>query len=162
MISGGQCGKYIHATMRILLILIEAHGELTPGQERWPNTARKELLAMSPTTIDRYLKPTRAKDAINGISMAKPGSLLRSAITIRRAGDAVEDEPGFFEGDTIVYCGPVESREFAHALNLTNVHTGWTYTRAVCSNAHTNILAGLSAHPHPWGDSGPRPFDRVL
>ncbi|WP_131259978.1 hypothetical protein [Brevibacterium aurantiacum] len=88
-ISGGQCGKYLHATMRILLDLLEAHNELTPGQDRYTKGVRKELLAMSPATIDRYLKPTRAKDAISGISTTKPGSLLRSAITIRRAGNDV-------------------------------------------------------------------------
>lgn len=142
-ISGGQCGKYLHATMRILLDLLEAHSELTLGQDRYSKTVRKELLAMSPAAIVRYLKPVRAKDAINGISTTKPGSLLRSAITIRRAGDDVEGEPGFFEGDTVAHCGPVESGEFARTLNLTDFHTGWTFTRTVRNNAHTNILAGL-------------------
>lgn len=144
-ISGGQCGKYLHATMRILLHLLEAHHELIIGQGRYTTKVRRELLTMSPATIDRYLKPIRAKDAINGHSTTKPGTLLRSAITIRRAGDDVEDEPGFFEGDTVAHCGPVESGEFARTLNLTDFHTGWTYTRTVRNNAHTNILAGLKS-----------------
>lgn len=142
-ISGGQCGKYLAATMRILLDLLEAHNELAYGQDRYTKGVRKELLAMSPATIDRYLQPVRAKDAINGVSTTKPGTLLRSAITIRRAGDDVEDEPGFFEGDTVAHCGPVESGEFARTLNLTDFHTGWTFTRTVRNNAHTNILDGL-------------------
>lgn len=142
-ISGGQCGKYLATVMRILLDLLEAHGELVIGQGRYTRKVRKELLTMSPATIDRYLKPIRAKDAINGHSTTQPGSLLRSAITIRRAGDEVEDEPGFFEGDTVAHCGPVESGEFARTLNLTDFHTGWTFTRTVRNNAHTNILVGL-------------------
>lgn len=142
-ISGGQCGKYLHATMRILLDLLEAHNEFVYGQDRYTKAVRKELLAMSPATIDRYLQPARAKDAIGGHSTTKPGTLLRSAITIRRAGDEVEDEPGFFEGDTVAHCGPVESGEFARTLNLTDFHTGWTYTRTVRNNSHTHILAGL-------------------
>ncbi|WP_209325920.1 integrase catalytic domain-containing protein [Brevibacterium renqingii] len=142
-ISGGQCGKYLHATMQILLDLLEAHHELVPGQGRYTKGVRKELLMMSPATIDRYLGPVRAKDAIGGHSTTKPGTLLRSAITIRRAGDEVEAEPGFFEGDTVAHCGPVESGEFARTLNLTDFHTGWTYTRTVRNNAHTNILTGL-------------------
>lgn len=36
-ISGGQCGKYLLATMRILL---EAHGELTVGQGRYTRSVR--------------------------------------------------------------------------------------------------------------------------
>ena len=98
---------------------------------------------MSPATIDRYLQTVRAKDAIGGHSTTKPGTLLRSAITIRRAGDEVEDEPGFFEGDTVAHCGPAESGEFARTLNLTDFHTGWTYTRTVRNNSHTHILTGL-------------------
>jgi hypothetical protein len=58
-ISGGQCGKYLHATMRILLDLLEAHTELAYGQDRYTKGVRKELLTMSPATIDRYLA-TRA------------------------------------------------------------------------------------------------------
>lgn len=142
-ISGGQCGKYLHATMRVLLDLLEAHNELVYGQDRYTKSVRKELLRMSPATIDRYLGPTRAKDAISGHSITNPGTLLRQAITIRRAGDDVEAEPGFFEGDTVAHCGPVESGEFARTLNLTDVHTGWTFTRTVRNNAHTNILDGL-------------------
>ncbi|MGZ1492641.1 hypothetical protein [Brevibacterium sediminis] len=119
-ISGGQCGKYLAVTMRILL---EAHNEVAFGQDRYTKGVRKELLTKSPATIHRYLRPVRAKDAINGVSTTKPGALLRSAITIRRAGDDVEDEPGFFEGDTVAHCGPVESGEFARTRNLTGLLT---------------------------------------
>ena len=35
--------------------------------------------------------------------------------------------------------------EFARTLNLTCVHTGWTFTRTVRNNAHTHILGGLKA-----------------
>lgn len=48
---------------------------------------------MSPATIDRYLRPVRAKDAINGVSTTKPAALLRSAITIGRAGEDVKTNP---------------------------------------------------------------------
>ncbi|MCF2573345.1 integrase, partial [Brevibacterium sp. UCMA 11754] len=137
---GRPVRKYLHATMRILLDLLEAHHELVLVRIVTPQRCARNCWQMSPATIDRYLGPTRAKDAINGISTTKPGSLLRSAITIRRAGDDVEDEPGFFEGDTVAHCGPVESGEFARTLNLTDFHTGWTFTRTVRNNAHTNIL----------------------
>lgn len=129
--------------MQILLDLFEVHNELVDGHDRYTKGVRKELLMMSPATIDRYLDPTRAKDAIGGDPTTKPGTLLRSAITIRRAGDDVEADPGFFEGDTVAHCGPVESGKFARTLNLTDFHTGWTYTRTVRNDAHTNVLNGL-------------------
>ena len=143
--SGGQCGKYLAASMRIQLDGLERHGELMPGKDRYDDSVRAELLAMSAATIDRYLAPTRAKDAITGKSTTKPSPLLRSSITIRKAGDEVEAEPGFFEGDTVAHCGPTLKGEFARTVNLTDVRTGWVFTRSVRNNAHTHILAALHA-----------------
>ena len=143
--SGGQCGKYLAASMRTQLDALERHGELVPGQDRYSGRVRAELLAMSAATIDRYLAPARAKDAIGGVSTTKPSPLLRSSITIRRAGDEVEAEPGFFEGDTVAHCGPTLKGEFARTLNLTDVHTGWVFTRTIRNNAHTHILTALHA-----------------
>ena len=143
--SGGQCGKYLAASMRIQLDGLERHGELAFGQDRYSAAVRRELLAMSAASIDRYLKGAKATDQIRGVSTTKPSSLLRSSIRIRRAGDEVEAEPGFFEGDTVAHCGPTLKGEFARTLNLTDVHTGWVFTRTVRNNAHVHILGALKA-----------------
>lgn len=150
--SGGQCGKYLAASMRTQLDALERHGELrvdAPGrldpQGRYSPGVRAELLAMSPATIDRYLAPARARDQVRGTATTKPSPLLRSAITIRRAGDEVEAEPGFFEGDTVAHCGPSLKGEFARTVNLTCVHTGWVFTTTVRNNAHGHILGALQA-----------------
>lgn len=146
--SGGQCGKYLAASMGIQLDGLERHGELTDGVDRYSPEVRAELLAMSAATIDRYLKTAKAKAQISGVSTTKPSPLLRSSITVRKAGDEVEAEPGFFEGDTVAHCGPTLKGEFARTLNLTDVHTGWVFTRSVRNNANTHILAGLKAGIH--------------
>ena len=143
--SGGQCGKYLAVSMRIQLDGLERHGELVFGVDRYSEAVRVELLAMSPASIDRYLGPAKATDALRGVSTTKAAPLLRSSITIRRAGDEVEAEPGFFEGDTVAHCGPTLKGEFARTLNLTDVHTGWVFTTSVRNNANTHILAGLGA-----------------
>ncbi|NYF96870.1 integrase catalytic domain-containing protein [Janibacter cremeus] len=143
--SGGQCGKYLVVSMRAHLDALERHGELVEGVDRYSAAVRAELLKISAASIDRYLAPIRAKDAVGGISTTKPSPLLRSSITIRRAGDEVEDEPGFFEGDTVAHCGPTLKGEFARTVNLTDVHTGWVFTRTIRNNAHTHILTALQA-----------------
>lgn len=99
---------------------------------------------MSAASIDRYLKPTTATDQLRGKTTTKP-SPLRSSIKVRKAGDEVEAEPGFFEGDTIAHCGPTLKGEFARPVNLTCVHTGWVFTRTVRNNAHIHILGALKA-----------------
>lgn len=143
--SGGQCGKYLAASMRLQLDALERHGELVDGVDRYSPAVREELLAMSAASIDRYLKPAKARDQLRGTSTTKPSPLLRSSIKIRKAGDEVEAEPGFFEGDTVAHCGPTLKGEFARSLNLTDVHTGWVFTRTVRNNAHTHILGALKA-----------------
>lgn len=143
--SGGQCGKYLAVSMRTQLDALERHGELVFGVDRYSPVVREQLLAMSAATIDRYLAPAKATDQIRGVSTTKPSPLLRSSVKIRKAGDEVEAEPGFFEGDTVAHCGPTLKGEFARTLNLTCVHTGWVFTRTVRNNAHAHILAGLQA-----------------
>lgn len=143
--SGGQCGKYLAASMRTQLDGLERHGELVEGRDRYSAEVRGELLAMSAASIDRYLKPAKASDQIRGWSTTRPSPLLRSSIKIRKAGDEVEAEPGFFEGDTVAHCGPTLKGEFARTLNLTDVHTGWVFTRTVRNNANIHILAALKA-----------------
>ena len=143
--SGGQCGKYLAASMLIQLDGLERHGELLDGVDRYSPAVREELLTMSAASIDRYLAGAKATDQIRGVSTTKPSPLLRSSIKIRKAGDEVEAEPGFFEGDTVAHCGPTLKGEFARTLNLTDVHTGWVFTRSVRNNAHVHVFGALKA-----------------
>jgi transposase InsO family protein len=143
--SGGQCGRYLAASMALQLAALERHGELVPGQDRYSPAVRAELLAMSSATIDRYLRGAKAGDQVKGKSTTKPSPLLRSSITIRKATDEVEAAPGFFEGDTVAHCGPTLKGEFARTVNLTDMHIGWVFTRSVRNNAHTHILGALKA-----------------
>lgn len=142
--SGYECGKYLAVAMPALLDALERHGELVNGQSRYGLQVRGELLAMSAATIDRYLVSARARDPLHGVAATRPGTLLRTSIQIRRAGDEVEAVPGFFEGDTVAHCGPSLKGEFARTLNLTDMHTGWVFTRSVRNNAHVHILAALN------------------
>ena len=143
--SGGQCGRYLAASMALQLDALEHHGELIDGGDRYSPKVRAELLSMSSATIDRYLRGAKARDQIRGKSTTKPSPLLRSSIKIRKATDEVEDCPGFFEGDTVAHCGPSLKGEFARTVNLTDMRLGWVFTRTVRNNAHTHILGALKA-----------------
>lgn len=138
--SGYECGKYLAAAMPVLLDALERHGELVDGKGRYCASVRAELVSMSPATIDRYLTPARARDPLRGVSTTRPSPLLRTSITIRKAGDEVEDSPGFFEGDTVAHCGPTLRGEFCRTVNLTDMRTGWVFTRSVRNNAHIHVL----------------------
>lgn len=142
-ITGGQCGKYLAVSLPMLLNSLETHGELVEGHRDYSAEVRAELEAMSAATIDRYLASARSKDQLRGMSTTKAGTLLRSSITIRKAGDEVETEPGFFEGDTVAHCGPTLRGEFARTLNLTCVFSGWGFTASMRNNASKWVLATM-------------------
>src|SRR5699024_1687755 len=118
-------------------------GHLGGGSDHYSPAVRAELEAMSPATIDRYLRPAKAHDQVRGMSTTKAGPLLRTSIQIRKAGAEVEARPRFSSVDTVCHCGPVLRGEFAHIVNLSCVHTGWTSSRSIRNNAHTHILAVL-------------------
>ncbi|MBN6778032.1 transposase family protein [Pseudoclavibacter alba] len=141
--SGGLCGKYLAASMASWLQAMETEGSLVEDQGRYNAEVRAELLAMSAATIDRYLAPTKATDPIRGKSTTRPGTLLRNSITIRKAGDEVETEPGFFEVDTVAHCGPTLKGEFCRSVNFTDLHTGWVFTRAIRNNAAVHVLGAF-------------------
>lgn len=114
---GMPSGKYMAAVMLIRLDALEAHGELAFGSSGYNPTVRTTLLAMSAATIDRYLKAERDRLRLKGIPTTKPGALLRNSITVRKAGDEVEDEPGFFETDTVAHCGTNPQRGICSHLD---------------------------------------------
>ena len=142
-VSGGQCGRYLAVSLPTLLDALETHGDLVPDCRGYNPEVQVELEAMSAATIDRYLAPARAKDQLRGTSATKAGALLRSSITICKAGDEVEAEPGFFEGDTVDHLKPSRGT-FARTLNLTCVRTGWGFTASMRNNASVWVLQTMN------------------
>ena len=53
--------------------------------------------------------------------------------------------PAFTEVDLVSHSGNAASGEFAHSLNLTDIHTTWTETRAVLGKGRAG---GLEAFDH--------------
>ena len=53
------------------------------------------------------------------------------------------DGPGTFEADTVAHCGTSMAGEFLWTLTLTDIHTGWTETRAVWNKNPRQIVSRL-------------------
>jgi len=137
------CGKYLQQMLPEWIPQLEAHHELVFGEHNYTPEVRAELLGMSAATIDRYLREHRQALELKGISATRSGALLRTSITIRKAGDEVEHEPGFMECDTVAHCGPTLKGEFARTLTATCVHTGWTHLEVLRNNARVHMIAAL-------------------
>jgi hypothetical protein len=51
--------------------------------------------------------------------------------------------PGFSEIDLVSHSGNCASGEFAHTLNLTDIHTTWTESVAILGKAQVRVREGL-------------------
>lgn len=153
---GMPSGEYMKAVLPDWLEALETHQELVVGRNGYNPAVRDQLLQISAATIDRYLKTERDRLALKGISTTKPGALLRNLITVRKAGDEIETEPGFFETDTVAHCGPTAKGEFARTLTMTDMITGWIQLEVLRNNSRAHILAGLdrAAQALPYDIAG--------
>ena len=70
---GEPCGKYLAAIMADTLGTLERFGELEPVASRLDDHVRAQLVAMSPATIDRLLKPAKAARYPAAKSATRPG-----------------------------------------------------------------------------------------
>lgn len=138
------CGKYMQHMLPEWIDRLETHDELINGARDYSPEVRAELLKMSAATIDRYLREHRRELELKGISATRSGALLRTSITIRKAGDEAEHEPGFMECDTVAHCGPTLKGEFARTLTATCVQTGWTHLEVLRNNARVHMLQALN------------------
>lgn len=134
----GICGKRLAAAMPAALEAMTRHGELMVSSE-----VRSKLLSISSATIDRMLAPDRARLSLKGRAGTKPGSLLRSQIPVRTFSDWNDARPGFVEIDLVGHEGGNPSGEFCQTLDVTDVASGWTETRAVKNKAQVHVFAAL-------------------
>jgi hypothetical protein len=102
----------------------------------------KQLLGISARQIDRRLgaKKTKWKRRIYG--RTKPGSLLKHHIPVKTDSWDVTT-PGFSEIDLVAHCGNSGDGEFAHTLNLADIHTGWTESCALLGKSQVAVQQAL-------------------
>ena len=110
---------------------------LTPALEA-------QLLRLSARQMDRRLAPYRRPGRTGRYGGTKPGTLLKHQIPLRTDRWDVT-VPGFTEIDLVAHCGESSDGEFAHSLNLTDIHTTWVETRAVLGRGRHAVQQALEA-----------------
>jgi hypothetical protein len=85
-----------------------------------------QLCRMSPSTIDRLLRPCRKVGGRRGLTTTRAGSLLKSSIPIRTFTDWQENKPGFLEMDLVAHCGESTEGFYLNTLCAVDVASGWT------------------------------------
>ncbi|MBU0600735.1 transposase family protein [bacterium] len=137
--------KYLNQTISILEILMESTNYLCSVRlkaaiplwlphmkKRFPLTPEieKQLLAISPSTIERSLKNKKRKLKRKIYGTTKPGYLLKHQIPIKTDSWNVH-EPGFAEIDLVSHSGDKADGDFIYSCNFTDIKTTWTETRAI-------------------------------
>ncbi len=116
--ANGICGKRLVPFLSELIPTLERHGHLSLSEE-----VRRQLLALSPATADRLLRPLRQP---HGLTTTKPGRLLKQHIPVRTFTEWTDVKPGFIEADLVAHCGGSMEGAFLYTLTLTDVATTWT------------------------------------
>jgi len=97
------------------------------------------LLQISPATIDRLMKPERARYSKRGLATTKPGTLLKKRIPVK-TNQWEETKPGFLEADTVAHCGSSTEGMFVYTINCVDIATSWTEQRAVWGKGERGVL----------------------
>jgi hypothetical protein len=102
----------------------------------------RQLLSISPRSMDYRLATHKRAQRRRLFGRTKPGTLLKHHIPLRTDRWDVQT-PGFTEIDLVSHSGDSASGEFCHSLNLTDIHTTWTETRAVLGKSQHAVRQAL-------------------
>jgi hypothetical protein len=119
--SDGLCSRRLKPFLPELVAILRRHGE-----QHIPASLEAQLCQMSPSTIDRLLRPYRRLGGRRSLSTTRPGSLLKNAIPIRTFADWKEDQPGFMETDLVAHCGESTEGFYLNTLCAVDIASGWT------------------------------------
>ena len=102
----------------------------------------RQLLSISARQVDRRLRERKRRLKRRIYGGTRPGILLKHQIAVKTDAWDVR-VPGFTEVDLVSHSGNRATGDFVYSLNLTDLHTTWTETRAVLGKGEAGILAAF-------------------
>lgn len=164
-LSDRPCAKLLAPVLPTLIEALERHRAL-----RVPPGLRAHLLALSPATIDRLLRPVRQRLGRQPrVLRAAPGS-LKGQIPLRTFGEWRGVAPGALQGDLVLHCGEHTAGFYLTSLVAVDVATSWTELEAIWGLGQQRVASGVhrvrERLPFPlraWHvDNGSEFINRVL
>ena len=107
---------------------------------------RTALERISPRSIDRLLQAKRSQLRRRIYSHTRPGALLKQIPVRTERWDV--SQPGWCELDLVAHCGPSGGGEFINSLNMTDIASSWTETRAICGKGQYRVIAAIDEIRH--------------
>jgi len=103
----------------------------------------KQLVGISARQIDRRLAAQKTQRRRRIYGRTKPGYLLKHHIPVKTDSWDVR-VPGYTEVDLVSHSGDSATGDFAHTLNVTDIHTAWTESRAVLGRGEEAVQRALN------------------
>lgn len=103
----------------------------------------KQLGRISARQMDRRLGAQKRQRRRRIYGRTKPGYLLKHHIAVKTDSWDVR-VPGFTEVDLVSHSGNSGAGEFAHTLNVTDIHSTWTESRAVMGRGEEAVRRALN------------------
>ena len=128
------CSKRLHPFLPELVKVLRKNGEI-----KMAVAVEAQLCRMSPSTIDRRLRPFRCQGRRHSFSTTRPGSLLKNSIPIRTFADWEESRPGYLEADLVAHCGESVEGFYLNTLMAVDVASGWSECSGVWGKSQERV-----------------------
>lgn len=140
-ISDRLCGKLLAAALPTLVPALERHGlRIAPEH-------RRQLLALSPATIDRLLQPGRTRLGRQPYRAALATTALKQQIPVRTWSQWAGTQPGAVQGDLVLHCGEATGGFHLSSLVAVDVASGWIELEPIWGVGAERVGAGVQ-HMH--------------
>ena len=136
--SDHLCGKLLAPMMEPLLTALAAHHGVALAA-----ADRAALVAASPATLDRLLRPLRRSRARPPRRPAAALSTLRRQVPLRTWSQWTGVTPGAVQGDLVLHCGESTAGFYLTTLVAVDVASSWTELQAVWGLHYHRVADGV-------------------
>jgi hypothetical protein len=133
-------GKLLHPIVPTLLTALQAHHGLA-----MPAPARAALLAASPATLDRLLRPLRRRRPRQPRRAGTARHVVRAQVPLRTWSEWADATAGAMQGDLVLHCGDTTAGRYCATLVAVDVATTWTELQAIWDLHQQRVTGGIQA-----------------
>ena len=136
--SDHLCGKLLAPMVAPLLRALEQHHGLPIA-----GPVRAALVAASPATLDRLLRPLRRRRARQPRRASPAVATLRAQVPLRTWSEWTGVPPGSVQGDLVLHCGESTAGFYLATLVAVDVATSWTELQALWGLHYHRVAEGV-------------------
>ena len=137
-ISDRLCSRRLKPFLPEMIQVLRRQGEIQIDA-----ATEAQLTKLSPSTIDRMLRPYRQRGGRKPLSATQRSKLLKSSIPIRTFADWPENKPGYLEIDTVAHCGESAAGFFLNTLCSVDVVSGWTECLPIWGKGQVRVKSAV-------------------